>query len=38
MSYVQDASFDWDPKHLRFANKKGDAAWLSREYRGGWTI
>jgi predicted dehydrogenase len=38
MSYVHDASFDWDPKRLRFANGTGDAKWLSREYRGGWTI
>jgi predicted dehydrogenase len=38
LSYVHDASFDWDPKRLRFANKTGDAKWLSREYRGAWTI
>ena len=38
MSYVHDASFDWDPRRQRFAGKTGDPKWLAREYRGGWTL
>ena len=38
LSYVHNAGFDWDPMHNRFAHNTGDAKWLSREYRGGWSI
>ena len=38
LSYVHDASFEWDPKRLRFAGKTGDPKWLSREYRGAWSL
>lgn len=31
MSYVRDASFDWDPVANTFANKTGDVKWLTRE-------
>ncbi|NLB15432.1 MAG: hypothetical protein GX827_01300, partial [Clostridiales bacterium] len=40
ISYVRDASFDWDPVNMTFANGTGDPAWLVREggYRNGWTV
>ena len=39
MSYVYDASFDWDPVKCTFANGTGDPAWLKRPYnRNGWDI
>ena len=39
MSYVYDASFDWDPVKCTFANGTGDPAWLKRAYnRNGWDI
>ena len=39
MSYVYDASFDWDPVKCTFANKTGDPNWLKRAYnRNGWDI
>lgn len=30
MSYLHDASFDWNPKKLTFANGTGDKKWLAR--------
>jgi hypothetical protein len=39
ISYVYDASFDWDPVKCTFANGTGDPAWLKRPYyRNGWDI
>lgn len=40
ISYVHDASFDWDPTNMTFANGTGDTAWLVREggYRNNWTV
>ncbi len=39
ISYVYDASFDWDPVKCTFANGTGDPAWLRRPYyRNGWNI
>ena len=39
ISYVYDASFDWDPVKCAFANGTGDPAWLRRPYyRNGWDI
>ncbi len=39
LSYVYDASFDWDPKKNDFANGTGDPLWLKRPvYRNGWEI
>ena len=39
MSYVYDASFDWDPVKCTFANNTGDPAWLKRAVnRNGWDI
>ncbi len=40
MSYVRDASFDWDPAKNTFANGTGNPAWLVREggYRNNWDV
>jgi predicted dehydrogenase len=40
MSYVHDASFDWNPVANTFANGTGNAAWLARSggYRGNWSV
>lgn len=40
MSYVRDASFDWDPLKNTFANGTGNANWLVREggYRNNWSV
>lgn len=39
LSYVYDASFDWDPKKNTFANGTGDPLWLKRAvYRNGWDV
>ncbi|MDD4622984.1 MAG: hypothetical protein PHG71_07080, partial [Kiritimatiellae bacterium] len=31
MSYVRDASFEWDPRKNSFANGTGNVGWLGRE-------
>lgn len=38
MSYVHDASFEWDPVKNTFANGTGDPSWLTRNYRGIWKV
>ena len=39
LSYVYDASFDWDPVKCTFANNTGDPTWLKRPVnRNGWDI
>ena len=38
LSYVHDAGFDWDPARNAFAHGTGDAAWLTKTYRGPWAV
>ena len=38
LSYVHDAGFDWNPRANAFANGTGDAAWLTKNYRGAWAV
>lgn len=37
LAYWHDASFRWDPMARNFASG-GDPAWLTRDYRAGWTV
>jgi len=37
-SYYNDATIAWDPAKMAFADGTGDPKWLTRDYRGTWTV
>jgi hypothetical protein len=38
LAYYHHAKLQWDPAAFAFTGGTGDPKWLTREYRGGWTI
>jgi len=37
-AYYNHATIEWKPKRMKFARNGGKAEWLTREYRGPWTV
>ena len=37
-AYYNHATIAWKPKRMKFARNGGKAEWLTREYRGPWTV
>ncbi len=37
-SYYNNATINWNPKKLAFADGSGDPKWLTRDYRKPWNV
>ena len=38
LAYYHGQKLKWDPKERAFAGQTGDARWLTRDYRGPWSV